>query len=148
MNILDMNKKTITEIWFDGGFIYGKDEAGNVLVQSLLWYPRLREASNEERGKYRFGREGIHWRELDEDISFESFWYGDAIPSPMQMFFLQHKEINIAEFANRVGINPTLLRNYINGFKKPSPARNRLIMSKIKELGEEYVKAFALTLSA
>ena len=64
------------------------------------------------------------------------------------MFFLQHKEINIAEFANRVGINPTLLRNYINGFKKPSPARSRLIMNKIKELGEEYINAYALTKSA
>ena len=57
---------------------------------------------------------------LDEDVSFESFEYEDAEPSALQRFFLTHKEINVAEFARRIGMNPTLLRNYINGFKKPS----------------------------
>ena len=58
----------------------------------------------------------------------------------MQRFFLEHKEINIAEFAKKAGINATLLRNYINGFKKPSKQRETMIMQKIKELGQEYVK--------
>ena len=41
--------------------------------------PRLRAASEEERMQYTFGLDGIHWRLLDEDISFESFTY-DLIP--------------------------------------------------------------------
>lgn len=48
--------------------------------------------------------------------SFESFEYDDAEPSKLQRFFLTHKEINISEFAKRIGMNATLLRNYINGF--------------------------------
>ena len=130
----------ISKIWFEGEFIYGSDEKGNVYRQSLLWYPKLAKATGAEREAYTFGYDGIHWRGVDEDISFESFAYEDAEPSGMQRFFLEHKEINIAEFAKKAGINATLLRNYINGFKKPSKQRETMIMQKIKELGQEYVK--------
>ena len=47
---------------------------------------------------------------------------------PERSFFLTHKEINVAEFARSMGMNPTLLRNYINGFKKPSKEREQEIM--------------------
>ena len=127
----------ITEIWFDADYIYGKDEAGKEYKQSLLWYPKLREASDDERSQYTFGMGGIHWRRLDEDISFESFGYDDTEPSAMQRFFLVHKEINVAEFARLIGLNPTLLRNYINGFKKPSKEREQEIIDFIHKLGKE-----------
>ena len=131
----------ITEIWFDADYIYGKDEDGKEYKQSLLWYPKLRQASDEERSKYTFGFDGIHWRELDEDISFESFEYEDAEPSPLQRFFLAHKEINVAEFARSLGMNATLLRNYINGFKKPSAERESAILAHIHKLGKEMMAA-------
>ena len=127
----------IKEIWFDAEHIYGRDEKGNVYAQSLLWYPRLRSATEEERTMYTFGLDGIHWRGLDEDISFDSFAYDDAEPTPLQRFFLTHKEINVAEFARSLGMNATLLRNYINGFKKPSPERERAILARIHKLGKE-----------
>lgn len=131
----------IKKIWFDAEYIYGLDEDGREYRQSLLWYPKLREAGEQERNSYSFGYSGIHWRNLDEDISFESFAYDDAEPSAMQRFFLTHKEINVAEFARSLGINPTLLRNYINGFKRPSKEREKEIMAHIHELGREMVVA-------
>lgn len=131
----------IKEIWFDVNYIYGKDEEGREYKQSLLWYPRLRMASENERSQYTIGLDGIHWRGLDEDISFESFEYEDAEPSALQRFFLTHKEINVAEFARSMGMNPTLLRNYINGFKKPSKEREQEIINHIHKLGEEMMVA-------
>ena len=131
----------IKEIWFDGEHIFGRDEDGKEYRQSLLWYPKLWVANDEERSKYTLGLTGIHWRNLDEDISFESFEYEDAEPSAMQRFFLTHKEINVAEFARSMGMNPTLLRNYINGFKKPSKEREQEIMDYIHKLGEEMIAA-------
>lgn len=132
---------TIKKIWFDADYIYGKDEEGQEYKQSLLWYPRLRQANAEERSKYTFSMTGIHWRGLDEDVSFESFEYEDAEPTSLQRFFLTHKEINVAEFARSMGINPTLLRNYINGFKKPSKEREQEILDHLHKLGEELVAA-------
>ncbi len=131
----------IKKIWFDSEYIFGQDEDGREYRQSLLWYPKLREADESERSKYTFGLGGIHWRNLDEDISFESFAYEDAEPSNLQRFFLTHKEINVAEFARSIGINPTLLRNYINGFKKPSKEREEEIMTHVHKLGEELLAA-------
>jgi hypothetical protein len=131
----------IKEIFFKDDYLYGIDENGREYRQSLLWYPALREASDIERAQYKFGLNGIHWRSLDEDISFESFEYADAEPSAMQRFFLTHKEINISEFAKRVGINSSLLRNYINGFKKPSREREMQILEYIHRLSVEYAAA-------
>ena len=65
----------IKEIWFEKDQIYGRDENGQVHSQSLLWYPRLRAASDAEREQYTIGLDGLHWRNVDEDISFESFLY-------------------------------------------------------------------------
>lgn len=130
--------KTLRNLSFDTEYIYAEDETGRKLKQSILWYPALLSASDEERNNYTVGFTGFHWRDLDEDISFESFEYEDAIPSRIQKFFLAHKEINIAEFAKKIGINATLLRNYINGFKKPSLAREQEIIEAIHRLGMEY----------
>lgn len=70
----------IKEIWFEKDQIYGRDENGQVHSQSLLWYPRLRAASATEREQYTIGLDGLHWRNVDEDISFESFLYNDSQP--------------------------------------------------------------------
>lgn len=129
----------ITKIWFEGDYIYGTDENDKVYRQSLLWYKNLRRATDEERSKYTFGLDGIHWRNLDEDISFESFAYDDAEPTSVQRFFLTHSEINVSEFAKQININPTLLRNYINGFKKPSKEREEMIIKQIHRIGKEYM---------
>lgn len=132
----------IVKIWFGGEHLYGSDENGNVYRQSLLWYQKLKDASEEERNCFSFGFDGIHWRNIDVDVSFESFTFEDAEPSEFQRFFLVHKEINVTEFAKMANINPTLLRNYINGFKKPSRERENEILEKIHEMGRAYLETY------
>ena len=131
----------ITTIWFSKEYLYGKDEEGREYRQSLLWYPHLKEADASQQKNYVIGFDGIHWRELDVDVSFESFTYDDSEPTPLQRFFLTHKEINVAEFAKSMGINATLLRNYINGFKKPSATREQEILAHIHKIGRALVEA-------
>ena len=128
---------TISRIWFDGEWLYGLGDDGREYRQSLLWYKHLLNASNDERQNYEISTIGIHWPELDEDVSFESFSYKEAVPSDFQRFFLTHPEINIAGFASRIGLNATLLRNYINGFKTPSAERLQTILNHIHILGKE-----------
>ncbi|MBQ8060816.1 MAG: DUF2442 domain-containing protein [Bacteroidales bacterium] len=128
----------IKEIWFEGEFLFGRGDDNIVYKQSLLWYPELLEASEEQRVDYRFGFEGIHWPMLGVDVSFESFEYDDAIPTPLQAFFMNHKEINISGFGKVSGINPTLIRDYVNGFKKPSAKRVLEIQEAVQNLGKVY----------
>ncbi len=44
---------------------------GRELAVPLEWFPRLRDASPEDRAQWRLvgGGEGIHWPNIDEDIS-------------------------------------------------------------------------------
>ena len=44
---------------------------GRSLTVPLEWFPRLRDATPEQRRRYEFSGHGyaIHWPELDEDIS-------------------------------------------------------------------------------
>ncbi len=48
-------------------------EDGRELSVPIDWFPRLRDASMQQRNNWRLigGGEGIHWEELDEDISVE-----------------------------------------------------------------------------
>ena len=127
----------ISKIWFKDEWLYGLGDDGKTYRQSLLWYPKLKAAGTEERERYEISTIGIHWRELDEDVSFESFLYDDAEPTHIQTIFLTHPEINVSGFARKYGFNASLLRNYINGFKKPSPEMERKILSSLKQLGSE-----------
>lgn len=51
---------------------------GRSISVPLAWYPRLVHATQEERRKWRLiGRgHGIHWEDLDEDISVEGLLAG------------------------------------------------------------------------
>jgi uncharacterized protein DUF2442 len=42
---------------------------GRTLGIPLAWFPRLLLATPEQRQKYELTVSGIHWDELDEDIS-------------------------------------------------------------------------------
>ena len=55
-------------------------EDGRVLSVPLAWYPKLRDATPEERSNWRLiGRgEGIHWPAVDEDISILGLLAGSA----------------------------------------------------------------------
>jgi hypothetical protein len=51
---------------------------GRTISAPLGWYPRLEHATAEERTNWRLiGKgQGIHWEDLDEDISAESLLAG------------------------------------------------------------------------
>jgi len=47
---------------------------GREIAAPLIWFPRLQNATLEERKNWRLigGGIGIHWEDVDEDISVES----------------------------------------------------------------------------
>lgn len=54
---------------------------GRTISIPLVWYPRLFHSTDAERNNWRFigDGEGIHWPDLDEDISVEHLILG--VPS-------------------------------------------------------------------
>jgi hypothetical protein len=53
---------------------------GRSISAPVAWYPRLLHGAGEERKNWRLiaGGQGIHWSELDEDISVENLLAGKA----------------------------------------------------------------------
>ncbi len=53
---------------------------GRAITVPLLWYPRLENGSKAERDNWQLigCGEGIHWPDLDEDISIAGLIAGDA----------------------------------------------------------------------
>jgi len=51
---------------------------GREISIPLAWFPKLRDATPEQRNKWRLiGRGiGIHWEDIDEDISIGSLLQG------------------------------------------------------------------------
>jgi hypothetical protein len=51
---------------------------GRSIITPLAWFPRLLYATQEERTRWRLigGGHGIHWEEIDEDISVEGLLAG------------------------------------------------------------------------
>ena len=52
-------------------------------------------------------------------------------------FFKYYKVLNANALAGRIGMNPTLLSQYISGHKKPSASQSRRILYGINRIGQE-----------
>ncbi|HQO32969.1 MAG TPA: DUF2442 domain-containing protein [Chitinophagales bacterium] len=74
MSILAITKSNnAVKVWFDDFKLFVLLEDGREIAIPLAWFPRLRDASKEQLNNWRLigDGEGIHWEDLDEDISVE-----------------------------------------------------------------------------
>ena len=74
MNISTIIKSVkASEIQIKDDFLIVSLLDGRILSTPLEWFPKLRSASVEQLNNWRFigDGEGIHWEDLDEDISIE-----------------------------------------------------------------------------
>ena len=77
MNIacrIEVTEDTITAYLIDG----------RTVSVPLVWSWRLSDAAPEQRANYELigDGEGIHWPDIDEDISVEGMLYGMPAPRP------------------------------------------------------------------
>jgi hypothetical protein len=66
----------IVKVWFDKEYLYIQLNTGHIIGNPLNWYSRLLNATEEKRLSFEIGPfgESIHWEEIDEDLSLESFF--------------------------------------------------------------------------
>ncbi len=71
-------KASAKRIWFDEENMWLELTDGRKLSVPLAYFPRLLHASQGQRQKYELsgGGTGIHWEELDEDISVSGLLLG------------------------------------------------------------------------
>jgi hypothetical protein len=65
-----------TGVRFDADSMWVTLSDGRILGVPLAWFPRLLNATPSQRDEFRISRCGLHWEELDEDVSIEGLLRG------------------------------------------------------------------------
>ncbi|MFP4472163.1 MAG: helix-turn-helix domain-containing protein [Bacteroidales bacterium] len=67
-----------------------------------------------------------------DDITFEF---------DLESFFAFYRVLNVKALSERIGMNQSLLSQYIRGIKKPSPAQMQRIINGVRQIGRELSEA-------
>jgi len=65
-------------VTFDGESMWVELSDGRTLGVPLALFPRLLNATPAQRGRVELHRAGLHWDEIDEDISVADLLSGEA----------------------------------------------------------------------
>ncbi|WP_176752714.1 helix-turn-helix domain-containing protein [Psychroflexus sediminis] len=79
--------------------------------------------------------EAIEFYFEEENLDIEPKSVGFEID--FKQFFKYYKVINAKFLAEKIGMNPTLLSQYVSGTKKPSAKQTEKILSGIHQIGQE-----------
>ena len=85
-----VNEKTLlaTSVNFEGGTVFLTLNDERVVGCPLSWFPRLEKGTDEQRNNWRLiaGGVGVHWENLDEDISVDGlFGFNGQISSDTKL---------------------------------------------------------------
>jgi hypothetical protein len=75
------------KIWFSEERLFIETSKGEIYSQPLNFYPRLLRASDAQRKLWKQSYGGLHWEMINEDISFDSFLWGDN--DPLRLYHIQ-----------------------------------------------------------
>ncbi len=64
------------EAWCDPQSLHARLKDGRHIENPLWWYPTLLQASPSARNRIELNIAGLHWPEIDEDISIEGMLNG------------------------------------------------------------------------
>ena len=70
-------KHKIQRVWVDDTRVYALTEDGLQASYPFSLWKRLANATPEQRQNFYLSYTGIHWRDIDEDLSFEGM-FSDA----------------------------------------------------------------------
>ena len=82
---------------------------------------------------------------IDNTIEAFSLYFENEKLNPAQIgfeidfkqFFQYYKVLNSKALAEKIGMNPTLLSQYVRGHKRPSQQQSRRILYGINQIGQE-----------
>lgn len=130
----------ITNIRLTDTAIWVKTDDGREACENYADYERLRGATPEQLSDYTADKYGIHWNQLDEDLSFEGF-FRPKHHTTLYDLFLRHPELNASAIARRAGIGQGLFAQYVSGGRRPSDEHMQAIRDAIASAGRELQSA-------
>jgi hypothetical protein len=79
----DEDRNQMSHSWLERERMYVSLRDGREISVPLWWYPRLLNATPEQREQWQitpFG-DGLHWEEIDEDLDVQGFLIGAKAPN-------------------------------------------------------------------
>ena len=131
-----MNRDDIEKVWLTDTAVWIRTKDGREAYDEFEFLPQLKYATKEQREAFELDHLGIRWDEIDEDLSYEGFFYERPV-GRLYRIFMSHPELNASAIARRLGMAQSLLAQYISGTKKPSKEREESIIKEIHALGAE-----------
>lgn len=131
-----MEDVVVDKVWLTDTAVWIRTADGKEAHEKFADYQRLKFATPRQLANFTVDNFGIHWEELDEDLSFEGF-FREKKSNPLYDLFIAHPELNAAAIARRLGISQSLFAQYISGTKKPSTQRYEEIIETIRAIGRE-----------
>jgi hypothetical protein len=73
---VNVEELRVRNVWFDAEKVYFDFQDGRTMGAPLTWFPRLQQATVDERKNWRLIGQGygVHWTDLDEDLSAEGMF--------------------------------------------------------------------------
>ena len=67
-----------SDIWFDADMLHVRLQDGREINVPIEWFPKLRNATAEQRKDWKLIGKGIgiHWEAIDEDLKVASLLHG------------------------------------------------------------------------
>lgn len=131
-----MENIVVEKVWLTDTAIWIRTADGKEACEKFAEFPRLRFATPRQRENFTLSSDGIHWEEIDEDLSFEGF-FRKKLSNPLYDVFIEHPELNASAIARRLKMSQSLFAQYISGTKKPSQERSNEILQTIRTIGKE-----------
>ena len=69
----------IIKVWVDDTHVYAETKDGRRAKYAFVEWPRWANATDERRRDFYLSYRGIHWPQIDEDLSFEGMFEDNGI---------------------------------------------------------------------
>ena len=90
-----MENIIVEKVWLTDTEVWIRTTDGKEACEKFSDFQRLKWATPAQRANFTTSHDGIHWRELDEDLSFEGF-FRERKSNPLYDLFIAHPELNAA----------------------------------------------------
>ena len=82
---IEIEDATPVRVHCDDNFLHVELADGRTLQAPVWWYPRLLSADKDSRQKVQLMPMGVHWPDIDEDISIASILRGQKAPGAIPL---------------------------------------------------------------
>lgn len=81
ISVEDMEGQAPVAAWCDDASLHVKLADGRQIATPIWWYPNLLAATHAQRNTVELMFTGIHWPDLDEDLSIDGMLKGRKYPN-------------------------------------------------------------------